>query len=102
MNKKLIFTGNFAEFFLCSLGLLVLSVITFGIAFPYLIYWVNKYFFSRLRMDGKAVLFTGNFSDYFIYSLGLLALSVFTFGIAFPYWIYWNGKYFAANLEQEA
>ena len=32
---RIVFTGNFWEYFILSLGLLVLSVITFGIVLPY-------------------------------------------------------------------
>ncbi|MEM6816463.1 MAG: hypothetical protein AAF600_19055 [Bacteroidota bacterium] len=37
MNKQIKFTGGFGEYFIMSLGLLFLSIITFGIA---LTYWV--------------------------------------------------------------
>jgi len=45
------FKGHFVEFFLKSFGLLVLSVITFGILFPYYVYWSAKYFFSRMEIE---------------------------------------------------
>lgn len=52
MNRgKIIFTGSFGEFFIMSLGLLVLSVITFGILLPYLVYWQFKYFFTHLEIE---------------------------------------------------
>jgi len=47
---KIIFTGNFGEFFFSALGLLVLSFITLGIMFPYFIYWQYKYFVSHLEI----------------------------------------------------
>ena len=50
-GKKVIFTGGFGEYFIMSLGLLVLSIATFGIAFPYWFYWSFKYFFSRLEVE---------------------------------------------------
>jgi uncharacterized membrane protein YjgN (DUF898 family) len=99
MNKKVVFTGAFGEFFIISLGLLILSVITFGIAFPYWFYWSHKYFFTNLYYNGKLFVFTGHFADYFLKSLGLLVLSVITFGLAVPYWFYWSYKYFFARLE---
>jgi hypothetical protein len=34
-----------------SLGLLVLSIITCGIAFPYWMYWSFQYFFSRMEIE---------------------------------------------------
>jgi uncharacterized membrane protein YjgN (DUF898 family) len=49
-TMKVRFTGNFWEFFLMSLGLIVLSVITFGIALPYYVYWQFKYFFTKLEI----------------------------------------------------
>lgn len=99
MSAKVNFTGGFGEYFIMSLGLLVLSVITFGIAIPYWIYWSFKYFFTRMDIGGRPVKFTGGFGEYFIMSLGLLVLSVVTFGIAFPYWAYWSFKYFFTRLE---
>jgi uncharacterized membrane protein YjgN (DUF898 family) len=102
LPRKFRFTGNFGEFFLYALALFILSVLTVGIVFPYFVYWINKYFFSNLELDGAKVIFNGKFSDYFIMSLGLFFLSVLTVGLAFPYWIYWNGKYFSSNLEMAA
>ena len=99
--KKFKFTGSFGHFFVYALGLFLLSVFTFGFALPYFIYWLNKYFFSNLELDGKKVMFKGSFGDYFIMSLGLFFLSVITLGLALPYWIYWNGKYFSSQLELE-
>jgi len=102
MNKKVTFTGSFGEYFLISLALLVLSVITFGIALPYLIYWSCQYFFTKLEIEGKKLNFVGSFGEYFLTSLGLLVLSVITFGIASPYYAYWSFKYFFTRLELEA
>lgn len=48
---KVIFTGNFWEYFIFSLGLLVLSVVTFGILLPYYFYWMFKYFFTRMEIE---------------------------------------------------
>jgi hypothetical protein len=48
---KIIFTGNFGEFFIAALGLIVLSCITLGIALPYFIYWQYKYFVSNLEIE---------------------------------------------------
>ena len=53
MSKKIRFTGGFGEYFIMSLGLLLLSLITFGIALPYWVYWSFKYFFTKLEIDGK-------------------------------------------------
>ena len=99
MSKTVTFTGSFGEYFIMSLGLLVLSVITLGLALPYLVFWSFKYFFTKLEIEGKRVIFTGGFGEYFIMSLGLLVLSVITFGLAFPYWAYWSFKYFFTRME---
>ena len=48
---KIVFTGNFWEYFLTSLGLLVLSVLTLGILFPYWTYWQYKYFFANMEIE---------------------------------------------------
>ena len=48
---KIIFTGSFGEYFFTSLGLLVISVLTFGLALPYYVYWSFKYFFEHLEIE---------------------------------------------------
>ncbi len=48
---KIIFTGHFAEYFVVSLGLLVLSALTLGLALPYWMYWSFKYFFNKLELE---------------------------------------------------
>lgn len=48
---KVIFKGHFGEYFVMSLGLMLLSVITFGLATPYWMYWSFKYFFTKLEID---------------------------------------------------
>ena len=50
-RAKIIFTGNFIEYFVVFLILFVLSVVTFGLVFPYLIYWSVKYFFTRMEIE---------------------------------------------------
>ncbi len=99
MTRKIEYTGDFLEYFLTSLLLLLLSVITFGIALPYWLYWSLKYFFTRLEIDGELIEYTGDFGEYFLTSLLLLLLSVVTFGLALPYWAYWSLKYFFTRLE---
>lgn len=99
MNTKIKFSGSFGEYFIMSLGLLLLSAITFGLATPYWMYWSYKYFFTRMQVGDQKVKFTGGFGEYFIMSLGLMLLSVITFGIALPYWLYWSVKYFFTRLE---
>lgn len=48
---KIIFASNLDEYFIIPLGLLFLSVITFGLAFPYWAYWSFNYFFSKLGIE---------------------------------------------------
>jgi uncharacterized membrane protein YjgN (DUF898 family) len=101
MRKSIVFTGRFGDYFIKSLGLLFLSIITFGLAFPYWIYWSTEYFFNNLEYNGSKIHFTGTFGEYFIMSLGLFVLSVITCGIAFPYWMYWSFQYFFSRMEIE-
>ncbi len=48
---KIIFTGNFLEYFVISIALMILSLITFGIAAPYWVYWSFKYFFTNMEIE---------------------------------------------------
>ena len=48
---EIVFTGNFWEYFLVSLGLLVLSFLTAVILLPYWVFWSAKYFFTRLEIE---------------------------------------------------
>ncbi len=48
---KIIFTGSFLGFFIKSLSLMALSVLTVGIAFPYYVYWSCKYFVNNLEIE---------------------------------------------------
>lgn len=52
MSKgKIVFTGHFLEYFIMSLGLLLLSIITLGLALPYFAYWNFKYFFTHMDIE---------------------------------------------------
>jgi hypothetical protein len=97
--KKITFTGSFGEYFGYSILLLLLSIVTFGLAIPYWIYWSMKWFFTKLRIDHNPVIFKGSFGEYFGYSILLMLLSIITFGLAIPYWIYWSYKYFFTKME---
>ena len=97
--KKIKFTGGFWEYFGYSILLLLLSIITFGLALPYLVYWSMKYFFTKLEIDGNPVIFTGSFGEYFGYSILLMLLSIITFGLAIPFWAYWSFQYFFTKME---
>ena len=48
---KIVFTGHFLEYFIMSLGLILLSLITLGLALPYYAYWNFKYFFSNMEVE---------------------------------------------------
>ena len=48
---KIIFEGHFLEYFIMSIGLLILSVLTFGILLPYYVYWNFKYFFTKMTIE---------------------------------------------------
>lgn len=48
---KIIFTGGFWEYFIMSLGLAVLSIISLGLLLPYYIYWNYKYFFTHMEIE---------------------------------------------------
>lgn len=51
MRGRIVFTGKFIEFFIISLALILLVLVTFGIALPYLVYWQAKYFFTHLEIE---------------------------------------------------
>lgn len=48
---KIIFTGHFMEYFVMSIGLIILSIITLGIMLPYYMYWNFKYFFKNMEIE---------------------------------------------------
>ncbi len=48
---RVVFKGSFGEFFCMSLGLIVLTICTFGILLPYFIYWQSKFFFEHLELE---------------------------------------------------
>lgn len=48
---KVRFTGNFWDFFIKTLGLLILTIITFGLLGPYMAFWQMKYFVSHLEIE---------------------------------------------------
>ena len=52
-KDKYVFTGDAWEFFFISLGLIILSAITFGIAFPFYIYWMVRYFITHTELHAS-------------------------------------------------
>lgn len=99
MRDRISFEGSFIEYFVISLALLFLSVVTLGLALPYYGYWSLKYFFTKLRIGDRRIVFTGNFGEYFLKALGLIVLSLLTLGLLLPYLAYWSYKYFFTRLE---
>lgn len=102
MRAKIHFDGSFFEYGLTMLGLILLTIVTLGLAFPYLLYWSIKYFFTQLSVGDADIVYTGSFGDYFLKSLLLFLLTILTLGLLTPYYTYWNYKYFFENLELEA
>lgn len=51
MTKKVLFTGNFWEYFFKSVGLFILSMLTLGLLLPYFAWWQMKYFVSHLEIE---------------------------------------------------
>ena len=48
---KIVFTGSFWEYFIFAIGLMALTICTFGILFPYFVYWSFKYFFANMEIE---------------------------------------------------
>lgn len=48
---RVVFRGNFFEYFFISLLLMLLSVATLGLFAPYLLYWSLKYFFTNMTIE---------------------------------------------------
>ena len=51
IKGKVVFRGNFWEFFLIFLSLMILSILTLGLLLPYLFYWQFKYFFTHMELE---------------------------------------------------
>lgn len=100
-RTRISFDGHFFEFAMLFVGLAILTIVTFGLAAPFMIFYLYKYFFTKMRVGDRNVAFTGNFVEYYLVSLGLGIASVVTFGLVAPYWAYWNIKYFFSHLAVE-
>lgn len=50
-HGRIVFRGNFFEYFFMCLLLVVLSILTLGLFTPYLIYWSFKYFFANMTIE---------------------------------------------------
>lgn len=53
INVKVKFSGKLLEFYVFQLGLIILTIISFGLAAPYWIYWTLHYFFTHLEFEIK-------------------------------------------------
>lgn len=98
-GHKISFDGHFGKYFVISLCLFLLTLLTLGLAGVYWTYWNRKYFFTKLRIGDQRIAFRGSFGEYFFTLLGLALLSAITFGLALPYAVYWSYKYFFTCME---
>lgn len=48
---RIIFVGSFWEYFGLSIALLILTVVTLGLALPYWVFWSFKYFFGKMEIE---------------------------------------------------
>ena len=48
---KIVFVGNFWEYCGLSIVLMLLSIVTLGLALTYWVYWSFKYFFSKMEIE---------------------------------------------------
>jgi len=48
---KIKFVGNFWDYFIKSLGMSLLVILTLGIALPYYWYWQQKFFLENLEIE---------------------------------------------------
>ena len=51
MRKKIIFTGNFCDYLPKAFGLLLLSIVTLGVASIYFTFWNVEYFVKHLEIE---------------------------------------------------
>jgi uncharacterized membrane protein YjgN (DUF898 family) len=51
VRGRIIFVGNFWDYFIKAVGLFVLTLITFGLLLPYFAYWSVQYFVSHLEIE---------------------------------------------------
>jgi uncharacterized membrane protein YjgN (DUF898 family) len=76
-----IFDATKMEMFVKLLILVLLSIVTLGIGFPF--FYVNflKWVYSKTKINGKGITFSGTGGQYFIKSLIWVLLSIVTLGI---------------------
>ena len=48
---KIVFVGNFWIYFGISILLMILTIVTVGLALPYWLYWSQKYFFTNMEIE---------------------------------------------------
>jgi uncharacterized membrane protein YjgN (DUF898 family) len=51
MTGRIIFTGDFWNYFWMSLFLGILTILTLGLLLPYVVYWQFKYFFVHMQIQ---------------------------------------------------
>ncbi len=51
LRKKVIFTGNFWDYLPKAIGLLLLSIVTLGLASVYFTFWNVEYFVKHLEVE---------------------------------------------------
>ena len=51
MRKKVIFTGTFWDYLPKAFGLLLLSIVTLGVASIYFTFWNVEYFVKHLEIE---------------------------------------------------
>ena len=54
-RAKIVFVGDFWEYFFKALLLLILSAITFGVLVPYWVYWNVQYFARNIEIELPAL-----------------------------------------------
>ena len=52
-NYKLKFNGSCGEFFICSIGLFVISIVTLGIFIPVLIFYLIQFIINGIEIQEK-------------------------------------------------
>ena len=78
-----VFTATKMELFTKLLILGLLSVVTFGIGFPFFYVSFLKWVYSKTKINGKGIVFSATGKQYFVKNLVWSLLSIVTFGIYF-------------------
>jgi uncharacterized membrane protein YjgN (DUF898 family) len=76
-----VFTATKMEMFIKLLILVLLTIITFGIGFPFFYVSFLKWIYSKTKINGKGITFSATGGQYFVKNLIWCLLSIVTFGI---------------------